>query len=83
MCVILCLLYDAVNNAESALFVWWETITKRMKEEWKFVWEESGGQCVKIHGTTRMLRWSADSWDTVQKVSVGLGKIVHPSASEQ
>ena len=41
-----------------------------MKEEWKFVWEESGGQCVKIHGTTRMLRWSADSWDTVQKVII-------------
>ena len=39
-----------------------------MREEWRFVWEDSGEQCVMTHGTILMLQWCADSLDSEQQV---------------
>ena len=59
-CKPFCYLDVAGENAAIVLFVWSEAVVT-ITERWKCVWEESGGQCVMIHGTTRMLRWSADN----------------------
>ena len=40
-----------------------------MREEWRFVSEDSGGQCVMTHGITMMLKLCAGNLVLEQQVS--------------
>ena len=44
-----------------------------MKDEWRSVREEVGGQCVMITGMTLMHGWCADSLEYLLEVSLSFG----------
>lgn len=55
---VLLTVFVSEDNAVIVLFVWWEVVVT-VREWWKCVQEESGGQFVLIRGTKMLLRWSA------------------------
>lgn len=61
-------MFQLVSAAEVEKFVWLGADVP-LKVEWKSAMTIFGGQCVMMHGITRMLEWYADNLDYHHYVS--------------